>query len=95
VPDSQSELKPYSSPKLNKLRPEHAKLIVIGAATVGDQGARDLMDLMFPDPNQYGKVSPPIAEDRSDRQEPSKTLRSSLTEMAVSIKGAFYRVIAD
>jgi hypothetical protein len=94
VPDSR-ELKPYSSPRLNELRPEQAKLILIGAVTLGYQGARDLMDVMFPDPNQYERVSIRIAEERPDDQGPSRTLRSSLTEILASIKGTFYRVVAD
>jgi len=57
MPDSQTELKAYSSPRLNKLTPEQAKLLLIGQATQGDPGAKDLLDVLFPDPNEYGKAS--------------------------------------
>jgi len=43
--------KVYARPTLRKLTPEQAKLIVIGHATIGDQGANDLLMLIFPDPN--------------------------------------------
>jgi hypothetical protein len=51
LPDSQTELKPYSSPRLNKLTPEQAKLL-LGQASQGDQGAKDLQDVIFPDPEE-------------------------------------------
>jgi hypothetical protein len=49
MPDCQTELKAYSSPKLNKLTPEQAKLLLIRQATQGDHGAKDL---------QHERVSP-------------------------------------
>jgi len=62
LPDSQTELKPYSSPRLNKLTPEQAKLL-LGQATQGDQGAKDLQDVIFPDPNSNEQqVSPCLGE---------------------------------
>jgi hypothetical protein len=60
MPDSQTELKAYSSPRLNKLTPEQAKLLLIRQATQGDQGAKDLLDVFFPDPNDNEKASPRI-----------------------------------
>ncbi len=62
MPDSQPELKAYSSPRLNKLTPEQAKLLLIGQATQGNPGVEDLLDLdvLFPDPNEHEKVSPRI-----------------------------------
>ncbi len=47
--DSQTEPKTYSSPKRNKVTPEQAKLLLLGQATQGDQGAKDLLDVLFPD----------------------------------------------
>jgi hypothetical protein len=52
MPDSQTELKAYSSPRLNKLTPEQAKLLLIRQATQGHQEAKDLLDVFFPDPNE-------------------------------------------
>ena len=40
--------KTYTPPKLNKLTPEQAKLILIGHATCGDQGAKDLLAVLYP-----------------------------------------------
>ncbi len=57
MPDSQTELKAYSSPRLNKLTPEQAKLLLIGQATQGDPGAKDLLDVLFPDRTNT-KISP-------------------------------------
>jgi hypothetical protein len=42
--------KRYSPPKLNKLSPEQANLILIGHASCGDQGAKDLLDVLYPPP---------------------------------------------
>ncbi len=42
--------KTYSPPKLNKLTPEQAKLLLIGQAGCGDQGAKDLLDVLYPAP---------------------------------------------
>ncbi len=63
LPDSQTELKTYSSPRLNKLTPEQAKLLLLGHVIQGDQGAKDLLDVIFPDPNSLQeKVSPSPGE---------------------------------
>ncbi len=63
LPDSQTELKTYSSPRLNELTPEQAKLLLLGQATQGDQGAKDLLDVIFQDPNSdEQKVSPYLGE---------------------------------
>jgi hypothetical protein len=58
--DSQAELKTYSSPTLNKLAPEQALLWLTGKVMQGDQGAKDLLDVLFPGPHEHEKVSPPI-----------------------------------
>ena len=53
--------KPYTPPKLNKLTPEQGNLILIGHANVGDQGAKDLLEVLYklnePDgPEVYAQV---------------------------------------
>ncbi len=40
---------PYEKPTVKKLTPEHAKLKLLGAASMGDQGAKDLQEMMFPE----------------------------------------------
>lgn len=40
----------YQTPRLTKLTPEQAKLKLLGHLSVGDQGAKDLLDLCFPEP---------------------------------------------
>lgn len=44
--------KPYQKPALKKLTPEQAKLKVVGRASRGDQGAKQVLDTMFPDPKK-------------------------------------------
>jgi hypothetical protein len=44
--------KPYEKPTVRKLTPEQATLVLTGHAMMGDQGARHLMDLVYPDPQQ-------------------------------------------
>jgi hypothetical protein len=41
--------KPYERPTVTKLTPEQAKLKLLGHASMGNQGAKDLLELMFPD----------------------------------------------
>jgi hypothetical protein len=40
----------YQKPALRQITLDQAKLILIGRATLGDQGARDLMEVVFLDP---------------------------------------------
>jgi hypothetical protein len=47
--------KPYQPPKLQKLTPEQANLLLLGRASVGDQNATDLLELIYPEPSE--KVS--------------------------------------
>lgn len=44
--------KKYSPPQLRKLNPEQAKLILIGHAMAGDDGAKELMGMVFPEPGK-------------------------------------------
>jgi len=39
----------YSAPELRKLEPEQARLLLTGHAFVGDRGARELLELIFPE----------------------------------------------
>ena len=39
--------KPYERPTVTRLRPEQAKLKLLGHAGMGHQGAKDLMERMF------------------------------------------------
>ena len=50
--------KEYQSPTVRKLTLEQAKLMLIGHATMGDQGAKELMDIVFPGPTDLGTPSP-------------------------------------
>jgi hypothetical protein len=44
--------KSYEKPALRKLTPEQAKLLLVGHASLGNPGAHDLMELIFPEQNQ-------------------------------------------
>jgi len=39
--------KPYERPTVTELTPEQAKLKLLGHATMGHQGAKDLLELIF------------------------------------------------
>jgi hypothetical protein len=41
--------KPYEKPTITKLTPEQAKLKLLGAVTEGDEGAKELLEMMFPE----------------------------------------------
>ncbi len=45
---SETRKKTYSPPKLSKLTPDQANLILLGHASCGDQGAKDLLDALYP-----------------------------------------------
>jgi hypothetical protein len=47
IPEMASHKK-YEKPAMRKLTPEQGKLLFIGHASVGDQGTKDLLELMFP-----------------------------------------------
>lgn len=48
--DSESRTQRYQAPRLIKLTPEQAKLRLLGHLSIGDPGAKDLLDLLFPEP---------------------------------------------
>src|SRR5258708_5668191 len=56
--DGQTEPRTYSSPTLKTLTLEQAKLLLLGRASQGDKGAKELLDVLFPDPNEPDRVSP-------------------------------------
>jgi len=39
----------YQKPAIKKLTSEQARMLLIGHASLGDQGAKDLMEVFFPD----------------------------------------------
>jgi hypothetical protein len=41
--------KPYVKPTVTKLTDEQAKLKLLGHASTGDQGAKDLLEMRFPE----------------------------------------------
>lgn len=41
---------PYSSPHIVMRTPQQASLFLLGHAWIGNQGARDLLELLFPEP---------------------------------------------
>jgi len=47
--DAKAPKKKYSPPSLTKRSPEQATLLLVGYAWVGDTGARDLLELVFPE----------------------------------------------
>jgi hypothetical protein len=49
--------KSYEKPAVTKLTPEQAKLKLLGHASMGDQGAKDLLEMMFPETAQKDSKS--------------------------------------
>jgi|GEM_PF-6755642 hypothetical protein len=56
---------PYTEPTLRKLSREQAALFLVGYAYIGHQGARDILEILFPAPN--AKVEAP--QGRGQRQQ--------------------------
>jgi hypothetical protein len=48
--DAEPPKKKYSPPSLIKRRREQATLFLMGYAWIGDTGARDLLEIAFPEP---------------------------------------------
>jgi len=46
-PSTEKTRSPFEKPTVTKLTAEQAKLKLLGAATIGDQGAIDLLKLVF------------------------------------------------
>jgi hypothetical protein len=51
---SDNRKKAYIPAKPNKLTPDQAKLVLIGHAIYGHQGAKDLLSLFYPSPEPQG-----------------------------------------
>jgi hypothetical protein len=49
--------KKYQKPTLRKITPEQASLMLLGHASVGDQGAKDLLAVIFPDETEPSEHS--------------------------------------
>ena len=49
APSQISEVKQYTLKEVAHLKPEAAKLLLLGEATAGNQSARDLLQFFFPD----------------------------------------------
>jgi hypothetical protein len=47
--DGKKAKKPYNKPTVTKLTTEQAKLKLLGHAVMGDQGAKDLLGMIFPE----------------------------------------------
>jgi hypothetical protein len=53
VQSKKAPKKPYSTPQLNRLGFEQAALFLVGHAyNSGDPEARDLLEVMFPEPSE-------------------------------------------
>src|SRR5258705_565602 len=79
---SETRKKTYSPPKLNKLTPEQANLILIGHAGCGDQGAKDLLAVLYPPPEREGHNVGANSEEEDPAQikpEPSGLIHRALT----------------
>ena len=109
MPDSRVELKSSSSPRIRNLTSQQAKALFIAHANTGDQGIRDVMDVLFPDPNNCEKVSSRIEGERPGGLATHNRSRASRLFMSVwisikkqyhslwmvSIKGGLYRFLAN
>jgi hypothetical protein len=48
-PIPQIERKPYDKPKLRKLTEEQSRLLLLGHASVGNEDAKELLKIFYPD----------------------------------------------
>lgn len=93
--DLPAEPKTYSSPKLHKLQPEQARHLLIGQAMRGNQGAKDLLAVLFADPNEHERVSPRMEGERPGgfvTENPSGDSRLSF-HILNPVKEGFFRFI--
>ena len=54
--DAAKTRKPYVKPTATKITPEQAKLKLLGFASTGDQGAKELLEMMFPETPQKDSI---------------------------------------
>ena len=48
--------KGYEKPTMRKLTPEQAKMLFLGEAKVGNDGASEMLELLYPDVSVQGKT---------------------------------------
>ena len=48
-PGEDKSRKPYEKPIVTKLAPEEAKLKLVNLAKLGDQSAKEMLEMMFPE----------------------------------------------
>ncbi len=93
---SETRQKTYSPPKLNKLTPEQAKLLLLGHAGCGDQGAKDLLDVLYPAAEHDGKHDVPayFEEGKPAQIKPrtSRLIRRAVTALE-STRENFHRFV--
>jgi hypothetical protein len=53
---SPGKRKPYTQPILKKLTPEQATLFLVGHAYIGNPGAKELLELLFPEPSDLPRT---------------------------------------
>ena len=92
---AETSKKTYSIPKLSKLTPEQANLILLGHATCGDQGAKDLLDVLYPVPEPRGNHDVPAyfeKERPAQINSGSSLIRRALTVLQ-STRENFHRFV--
>ncbi len=93
---SETRQKTYSPPKLNKLTPEQAKLLLLGHAGCGDQGAKDLLDVLYPAAEHDGNHDVPeyFEEEKPAQVKPrtSRLIRRAVTALE-STRENFHRFV--
>ena len=94
--ESQIRTKTYSAPRLNKLTPEQARLLLLGHATCGDQGAKDLLEVIYPAFQSEGNDdAPPDFGDRESAAINPGMLGFIRSSFAVLVRagGKFHRLV--
>jgi len=71
---SDAHKKTYIPPKLNKLTQEQATLVLLGHTSCGDQGAKDLLDVLYPFRENYGNHDVPVV---SQEGKPAQIMAST------------------
>ena len=93
---SEPPKKTYYPPNLNKLTPEQANLILMGHASVGDQGRKDLLDVLYPAAEHDGKHDVPVyfEEGKPAQIKPrtSRLIRRAVTALE-STRENFHRFV--
>ena len=90
---SQAEPKTYSSPKLHKLAPEQARHLLMGQAMCGNQGAKDLLAMLFPDPHEHERVPRIEGEKPGGFVTENPSVVSRLFHVLTPIKESFRRFV--